>query len=145
MQTPIKEFLKGNKVASICFVDKEGNPYCVNCFYFFDDENGILVFKSSFGTKHDAFIMTNAKVAGTILPDSLDALKIKGIQFSGKIMDKSLPDTFKLSSNYTKKYPLSLTLPGYIWAIHLEHVKFTNNTLGFGNKTVWDRNSGVKG
>lgn len=139
MQKSIIEFLQHNKVASICFVDKENHPYCINCFYFFDDDNGILVFKSSYGTTHDSLVLSHAKVAGTILPDSLDPLKIKGIQFTGLIMDKLLPDTFKLSAHYTKKYPLSLTMPGYIWAVRLEFIKFTNNTLGFGNKTLWKR------
>lgn len=139
MQKPIIEFLQNNKIAGICFLDKENNPYCINCFYFFDDENGILVFKSSYGTTHDSLVLTDAKVAGTILPDSLDPLKIKGIQFTGLILDKLLPDTFKLSSQYTKKYPLSLTMPGYIWAVKLETIKYTNNTLGFGNKTLWKR------
>lgn len=139
MQTVIKEFFENNKVAGICFIDKDLHPYCITCFYYFDSDNGILVFKSSYGTKHDAMIIPNKHVAGTLLPDNPDPLKIKGIQFTGIIMDKSLPDTFKLSGKYTKKYPMSLTLPGYIWAIQLEHVKFTNNTLGFGNKTVWDR------
>jgi len=139
MKPSILEFLKENKISSICFVDKEGKPYCVNCFYLYDEENKVLIFKSSFGTTHDAFILPDSSVAGTILPDSVDVLKIKGIQFSGKILSKTDVDKFKLSSQYTKKYPFSLTMPGYIWAVSLELIKFTNNTLGFGNKAIWNR------
>lgn len=138
MQATIIDFFKENKIASICFINKEAKPYCVNCFYVFDEENAILVFKSSYGTSHDSLVLPETTIAGTVLPDSIDVLKIKGIQLSGKILAKAEIDKFKLNSQYTKKYPLSLTMPGYIWAIKLEHIKYTNNTLGFGNKTIWN-------
>lgn len=139
MKNTILEFLKENKISTVCFTDKTGKPYCINCFYLFDEANVVLMFKSSFGTTHDSFVLPDVNVAGTILPDSIDVLKIKGIQFSGKILAKTDVDKFKLNAQYTKKYPLSLTMPGYIWGVRLDHIKFTNNTLGFGNKTTWNR------
>lgn len=133
----ITEFLNENKIATICFVDNENNPYCINCFYTFDETNQALVFKSSHGTTHHSFIKTDKSIAGTILPNSIDFLKIKGIQFTGKLLDDKQISALSLSLKYTKKYPMSLAIPGYVWAIKFEFIKLTDNTLGFGNKTVW--------
>ncbi|MBK7816170.1 MAG: hypothetical protein IPJ60_00640 [Sphingobacteriaceae bacterium] len=138
MEPAITDFINDNKIATVCFITKEGKPYCINCFYLLDEENHVLMFKSSSGASHDEMVLPNANIAGTILPDSIDILKIKGIQFSGKILSKEDVDKFKLSSQYTKKYPFSLAMPGYIWGVLLERIKYTNNTLGFGNKTIWN-------
>jgi uncharacterized protein YhbP (UPF0306 family) len=32
---------------------------------------------------------------------------------------------------------MSIAVMGYIWAVKLNYLKFTDNTLGFGNKTTW--------
>ena len=96
-----------------------------------------LTFQSSTGITHQTFIKPMACVSGTILPGTLDVLKIKGIQFIGKLADKQEVESFKLNLKYLKKYPMSLAILGYIWAVKLDFVKFTDNTLGFGNKTIW--------
>ena len=136
----IKTFLSSNKVATVCFVDEHNNPYCINCFYVFDEEHNILILKSSTGTTHQKFTQPLACVSGTILPDTLDVLKIKGIQFIGKLADKQEVESFKLNSTYLKKYPMSLAILGYVWGVKLDYVKFTDNTLSFGNKTIWKAN-----
>lgn len=136
----ISEFLSENKIATACFVDDEKNPYCINCFYTYDENSQTLVFKSSHGTTHHSFIKADKTIAGTILPNSIDFLKIKGIQFTGKLLDDKQINSSGLSIKYTKKYPMSLAILGYVWAVKLEFIKLTDNTLGFGNKTVWKNN-----
>ncbi len=133
----IKTFLNENKIATVCFVDDNNKPYCINCFYVFDEENNILIFKSSTGSTHQGFIKSSAFVSGTILPDTIDALNIKGMQFVGNLIDTKEVENLKLSLKYTKKYPLSVAIFGYIWAAKLDFLKFTDSTLGFGNKTIW--------
>jgi uncharacterized protein YhbP (UPF0306 family) len=76
-------------------------------------------------------------IAGTILPLTINIFKLKGIQFVGEIMNESEIESFKLKSKYLRKNPLSLAMPGYIWAIKLTFVKYTDTTLGNGNKTTW--------
>jgi uncharacterized protein YhbP (UPF0306 family) len=137
IQDTIKGFLIHNKVAAVCFVDEDNKPYCINCFYVFDDEKNILIFKSSTGTIHHNLIKPIACVSGTILPETLDVLKLKGIQFIGKIIDKKEVENLKLNSKYLKKYPMSLAIIGYVWAVRLDYLKLTDNTLGFGNKIIW--------
>ncbi|MEO8759469.1 MAG: hypothetical protein ABI388_00830 [Bacteroidia bacterium] len=133
----VVSFLKNNKVATVCFVTTDNMPYCINCFYAYDEKNNMLVFKSSFGTSHDTFIKPDAPVSGTILPNSVSLLNAKGIQFSGKLINPTEIDYLKLPSLYTKNYVMSLAMLGYIWAVRLEFIKYTDNSLGFGNKIIW--------
>jgi uncharacterized protein YhbP (UPF0306 family) len=130
-------FISENKISTVCFVNDENKPYCINCFYTFDEKNNILIFKSSKGTTHQNYTKANACVSGTILPNEIDALKLKGVQFSGKIIENEEIEKLLLNSKYLKKYPMSIAIMGYIWAVKLDFLKFTDNTLGFGNKTIW--------
>lgn len=130
-------FISKNKIASICFVTEQNQPYCVTCFYYFDKASFSLVFKSSKGTTHDSFIREGAIISGTILPDKLDFLKLKGIQFSGVLMKEDEIESNGLKGKYTKKYLIGAAIPGYVWAARLTFVKFTDNSLGFGSKSIW--------
>lgn len=135
----IVDFLKNNRVATICFIDEKNTPYCFSCFFVFKEETAILVFKSSQGTSHEKNTKAATKISGTILPEQLDFLKIKGVQFSGKTLNENEIDS-TLSSSYYKKYPFGRLMGGYIWAVKLEFIKFTDNTLTFGHKTLWSAN-----
>ncbi len=133
----IETFLNGNKVASICFVTDKNVPYCITCFYYFDKSSLSLIFKSSKGTTHDAFIKKGTIISGTILPDKVDLINLKGTQFSAVLMSENEINEHGLKAKYTKKYIISSAMPGYIWAARLTFVKHTDNSLGFGSKTIW--------
>jgi len=136
----ISNFLNENQVATLCFTDENKNPYCINCFYVFDDENEILIFKSSPGTNHHLMIQGGHKVAGTILPMKVDVLKLKGIQFTAEILKENHLTAYHTSTTYYKKNPFALAVPGYVWAVHLHTMKFTDNTVVFAKKMLWQTN-----
>lgn len=133
----ILEFISKNQVATICFTNSSNKPYCINCFYHFDDRLAILIVKSSYGTSHDAYVKSNKPTSGTIIADQIELSKLKGIQFTGSILDQQQINELKLNVSYVKKFPLSVAMPGYVWGIQLEYLKFTDNSFGFGNKIVW--------
>lgn len=133
----IVAFIQENNVSTVCFIDHENNPYCINCFYTFDEEQHILIFKSSIGTTHQKLTKPTVCISGTILPNVIDTLKLKGIQFTGKIIESEEIDKLQLNSKYFKKFPMSIAVMDYVWAVRLNFIKFTDNTLGFGNKTIW--------
>lgn len=130
-------FLQDNKVSTVCFIDLENKPYCINCFYKFEEEHHVLIFKSSMGTTHQKLTKPMASISGTILPNVIDTLKLKGVQFTGKVIENEEIDKLQLNTKYLKKYPMSIAVMGYVWAVRLDFLKFTDNTLGFGNKTTW--------
>lgn len=139
MDSSIIEFIGSNRVAGICFVNEKNEAHCISCFYVFDAEKKQLILKSTTGTAHDQFTLKKNKVAGTITPEVFDALKIQGIQFKGEVIEGSELNSFELSKNYYLKYPFAMVMPGYLWAIQLHSIKFTDNSKGFGTKIIWEK------
>lgn len=132
----IRTFLKKNRVASVCFSNEINIPWCFSCFFVFAEDSGVLVFKSSNGSSHQDYTENESNVCGTVLQEQLDVIKIKGMQFSGRTIDSKTIDP-KLSTLYYKQYPFGRVVTGYIWAIKLDFIKFTDKTLTFNQQTVW--------
>lgn len=139
MNENIAKFLLQQTCASICCVDEKGKPYCFSCFYAFDKEEGLLYFKSSAESHHSGLMQNNSFIAGTVLPDKLNTILVKGLQFEGIVLDDSDPLTVHASIHYHKKHPIALAMPGTIWTVQLNSMKMTDSTKGFGKKFVWSR------
>ncbi len=131
----ITKFLSTQTVAGIACLDENKIPYCFSCFYAFDEKEGLLIFKSSNGSSHSVFLEQNPSVAGTVNPDKLNRLVIKGIQFRGVIEGEN----DDASGIYHKRYPFALAMKGEIWTVRLSWVKMTHQSLGFGKKMEWER------
>lgn len=135
----ITSFINENKVATLC-TSNNNEPYCFNCYYSFMEQDGMLVYKSSTDTKHDKMLLQNHNVAGTIIPENVDVVSIRGIQFEGLLMNDCFDLGIKISASYYLKYPFAIAMPGKLFAIQLNRIKFTDNTRGFGFKQKWERN-----
>lgn len=137
MDEKIQFFLDGQKNLSFCTA-VDNTPYCASCFYSYVSEGNFIVFKSDKNTKHIANAHINDKVAGTILPDVDKVGTIRGIQFSGKFIIPEGDLLVQAKKKYYSKYPFALAMGGDLWAIELLFVKMTDNTLGFGKKSIWE-------
>ena len=140
MYEKIIRFIEKQTCASVCCVDEMGNPYCFSCFYSFNGEEGLLYFKSSTTSKHASVISKNPFIAGTILPDKLNRLQVKGIQFEGKVLPKDHLYAKQAPFLFHKQFPIALTMPGEIRTVLINHIKMTDNSMGFGKKISWSRN-----
>lgn len=140
MTDKFNSYILEQSCANVCCVDEKGEPYCFSCFYAYDSEQQLLYYKSSTDTKHSAIILKNKAVAGTILPDRLNKLLIKGLQFEGEVLSFDHPLAKAASTFYHKKNPIALAMPGEVWTIQLNSMKFTDTNLGFGKKLNWQRN-----
>lgn len=139
MDDVITYFLHNQSVVTICCVDKYGNPYCFPCFYAFHAKHGLLYFKTSSSSYHSLLLAKKPEVAGSILPDKLNILALKGVQFEGMVLS---PDDILMHNSsryYYQKYPLALVIPGEVCAIELTGVKMTDGAKGFGKKITWKR------
>ena len=143
MNDHIIQFIKKQTCASVCCVNEQGNPYCFSCFYVFNSEAGLLYFKSSASAYHSTIVSNNSSIAGTILPDKLPVLMVKGIQFTGSILPDQHPFTQQAVLHYYKKNPAPLAMPGELWTIQIDQIKMTDSTLGFGRKITWNREAAV--
>lgn len=140
MNEQIVDFIKEQTVATICCIDAEALPYCFTCFYAFNIEEGLIYFKSSPNSKHSLLIRENATISGTILPDKLNKMAIKGVQFNGEVLDPKHLLCRNASFIYNKSHPLAIAIKGEIFTIRLSSVKFTDSSMGFGRKIIWERN-----
>jgi uncharacterized protein YhbP (UPF0306 family) len=139
MNEHFNSFLEENTCASFACIDAQGKPYCFTCFYAVDIKQGLLFFKSSNDSNHAGFLLNNQNLAGTILPDKLNKLQVKGIQFEGTVL--AFDDVLAKSAglHYYKTNPMAIAMPGEIWTVLLNRIKYTDNTLGFGKKIIWER------
>ena len=139
MNEIITNFLQKQTCATICSVDEEGKPWCFTCFYVFNPSEGLLYYKSATNTHHSALLKNNPLVAGTILPDKLNPMFVKGVQFEGIVLSADHPAAENAAAAYYKKNPLARAMPGELWTVQMHHIKMTDSTLGFGKKIKWTR------
>ena len=140
MNESIIKFIENQRSCSLCCVDEYGKPYCFSCLYVFNAEHALLYFKSSSKSKHCGILQSNPFVAGTILPDNLNVLAIKGIQFEGTVLPSNHFLVEQGWSYYHKKNPAALAITGDIWIVRIDGIKMTDSKLGFGKKITWSRN-----
>jgi hypothetical protein len=139
MNKTMIEFIGTQTCASVCCVDEQGAPYCFSCFYVFSAEKNLLYFKSHADTKHIGVLLKNPVAAGTILPDKLNKLAAKGIQFTGQLLPLKDDRAKEASILYHKRFPIALAIPGKVWTLLLLQVKMTGSSKAFGKKLKWER------
>ena len=138
MGKEIADFIDQNKVATVACVG-DGLPYCFNCYYSFIEQEGLLIYKSSYGTRHEDIMQKNKTVAGTIIPEQIEVSIIRGIQFQGLLLNDNLEIGMKASASYYLKFPFAMAVPGKLYVLELHEIKFTDNTRGFGFKQHWKK------
>lgn len=134
----IVQFISLQTVLSLA-VSNAAEPYSASCFYAFEPQNKLLVFKSDPETKHMRTALENRRVAGTILPDLFDAKHIHGIQFTGKLLLENASLQALAGECYYTKYPFAKEHAGVVWVVELDWIKMTDNALGFGKKITWQK------
>jgi uncharacterized protein YhbP (UPF0306 family) len=81
----------------------------------------------------------NPLVAGTIQPDKLNPLAIKGIQYQGRVLDADDVKSGIAKAFYHYRFPFATVMPGDVRIIELTEIKMTDNSAGFGKKILWKR------
>ncbi|MEO7049678.1 MAG: hypothetical protein ABI091_30525 [Ferruginibacter sp.] len=139
MNDKILSFLKKQTAASICCVNEINEPYCFSCFYAFNSYENLLYFKSAPTAYHSKILLKNAAISGTIMPDKLNILALKGIQFEGVALAENNPlcaDAFK---KYHSRFPQAFAISGVVYTIRLNSIKMTDNLPGIFKKHAWQR------
>lgn len=129
-------------VASVAFGDgatatSAAEPWCANAFYVFDPQEEAFIITSETKTRHAQLFLENPKVAGTVVLETEEIGKIRGLQFTGTVRrcDGGLFDRCRLL--YLKRFPYAVFKGGEVWQISLDSLKYTDNRLGFGKKLHW--------
>ena len=133
----IIKFIQQHHVLTLA-TTKNNIPWCCNCFYTYVQEDNMLVVLSDKGTRHVDECIENINVAGSIVLETSIIGKIRGIQFTG-IMIELKDDELKLARKaYLFKFPYALLTKTIVWGIKIQHIKMTDNRLGFGEKIYWN-------
>jgi uncharacterized protein YhbP (UPF0306 family) len=139
MNDRIPAFLKKQTATSICCVNEKNEPYCFSCFFAFNSSKNLLYYKSSSSAFHSRILLKNPKVSGTIMPDKLNKLAIKGIQFTGVVLTENDPLCVDAFKNYHSRFPTAIVIPGVVLTIQLNQLKMTDNVPGIFKKHSWQR------
>jgi len=139
MDKRITKFLKKHHVFTLA-TGRDGQPWCSSMFYVFIEEDAALVFTSDPATRHITEAMCNRSVAGAIAVETEIIGLIRGVQFSGILMEPPAPEVRKkIHRAYLKRFPYAILNTSPLWILELHEVKFTDNRLGFGKKLNWSR------
>ena len=134
----IVEFIKEHHVLTLATC-LENYAWCANCFYIYLEHENCFVFTSDDKTKHVQNVLANANVAGSVVLETNTVGKIQGIQFNGVMEkpEKSLASIAKKA--YLKRFPFAVLMKTSLWTVKLNHIKMTDNRLGFGKKLIWKK------
>lgn len=132
----ISRHLKKQHVLSLCC----GQPlWCANCFYVFDAERVAFWLMTETATRHGAQMVKAPLVAGTVNGQPTSVMRIKGVQYAGRIALLQGDEAEHARKAYVKRFPVAAAVRAPLWQIQLNELKMTDNTLGFGKKLSWQR------
>lgn len=139
MEQRIQDFIREQHIATICCINQAHHPYCFNCMYVFNEVKGLLYFKSGSGTHHAKLIKENPMLSGTVLPDQINLLAVKGIQFSGHLLSGDEDINKEAYRIYHKRLPLAFVRPGEIFVVAIDAIKMMDSHHGIAKKYIWQR------
>jgi hypothetical protein len=132
----IRSLFRRHHLLSIATTSEKG-PWCASCFYAWDEENNTLVITSDTTTRHGSEFLSYPSVAGTIALETWRVGRIRGIQFTGTITEPAGNDLIRARKIYLRRFPYAALTELHLWVIRLNHIKLTDNRLGFGHKETW--------
>ncbi|GAB7128076.1 YhbP family protein [Silvimonas sp. JCM 19000] len=130
------DFIREHHVVSLATCHA-GVAWAASCFYAFDPLTRALLILSSPDTLHGVHMLANPHVAGTICGQPEGVREIRGMQFSAVATPLQKPAADAALQIYFARHPIARLHRAQIWRLQLTQLKFTDNRLFFGQKTLW--------
>lgn len=134
----ITGFIRKHHVMTLATVSENG-PWCSNCFYAYSETENFFVFTSDEETRHVQEFNINKQVAASVVLETKVIGKIQGIQLTGTIEKPEGDLLERCRKRYLKRFPYAVLMQTTLWILRPEHIKMTDNRLGFGKKLKWNR------
>lgn len=138
----IGRWLGKQHVVTWC-VARDDELWCANAFTFMTRRRSHFIC-SAMKTRHGQMTGESANVAGTVNGQPKSVALIRGVQFKGKIRRLAGEEEAAMRKRYVSRFPVARMLSAPVWEIRPDEIKFTDNTLGFGKKLHWLRESGAE-
>lgn len=135
--TAISRWLAKQHVVTWC-VQQEGEPGAPMPLSF-DAQKVAFYILTEEKTRHAQMSGPQAAIAGTVNGQPKTVALIRGVQFKGEIRRLEGEESDLARKAYNRRFPVARMLSAPVWEIRLDEIKFTDNTLGFGKKLVWQR------
>lgn len=135
MDKRIKDFIASSHIFSLGVRDEDGGVYTANCFYVFEEEEGVLIFKSDGKSRHIELAKKNPQVAIGIFENTKNLQEIKGVQIKAIFKESEKMH----QQSYYKAYPFARMISGKIYILKLMWVKYTDNKLLLPRKIEYHR------
>jgi len=134
---PILEFIARHHVLTLATASDQG-PWCASCFYVYLPDKNRFIFTTDTDTRHGREMLVNPMVAAAIALETGIIGRIRGLQLAGTaylIDEQEFVDARKA---YVHRFPIALAAHLSLWALTPDHMKLTDNRLGFGKKLIWN-------
>ena len=137
----IRRFLARHHVLTLATVDESGEAWCSNAFYALDAERAMLIFSSNGETAHTRHMEQRSRVAASVVLETRTVGRVQGCQIRGR----AVAGDEEARRCYLRRFPYAAAMGGMsVWAVEMDYIKLTDNTLGFGKKLVWQRDSNTE-
>lgn len=124
-------------------VARDGELWAACAFYLYDSEKVAFYILSDESTRHARMSGRRAPIAGTVNGQPKSVALIRGVQFRGEIRLLEGDEAAAVRERYNRRFPMARMLSAPAWELRVDEMKFTDNTLGFGKKLLWMRDSSV--
>jgi uncharacterized protein len=138
MHKRMTALLRKHHLLSVATVVND-RPWCASCFYAWDNKENWFVITTDEDTLHGTGFMNNPDIAGTIALETLRVGRIRGVQFTGRITLAEGELLKKARTAYLLRFPYAIVADLHLWIIEPDHIKLTDNRLGFGKKIIWKK------
>jgi len=127
------KFINEHHVLSMATLREEAPSSC-SLFYLFLEEEMCFIFASDEATEHIENIKKNPNVSATIHNETTKVKEIKGLQIRATVSKAGAG----YEVLYVSKYPYAKEVKKKtMWKLNVTGLKYTDNSLGFGQKEVW--------
>ncbi len=112
-------------------------PWCASCFYVWNNKEQWFVITTDPETRHGSQFLSNSNVAGIIALETHRVGRIRGVQFTGTVTEATGDTLTSARKDYLLRFPYALAADLHLWIIRPDHIKLTDNRMGFGKKIAW--------
>lgn len=138
MDERIVRFLKKHHVLTLA-TTANNEAWCANLFYAWLEEEQAFVFTSSLDTRHAREALAHPEVAASIVLETRVVGNIQGVQLRGRMFRPEDEQLQRARKRYLRRFPYAAAMDLELWLLEVSHLKFSDNTLGFGKKLIWNQ------
>jgi uncharacterized protein YhbP (UPF0306 family) len=113
-------------------------PWVAHAFYAWMADEKCFVFMNNPATRHGAEMVANSRVAAAIVLETRVVGRLQGVQIEGVVRMAGGDELVAARNAYLKRFPYAVAMEQPLWILAPSHIKFTDNTLGFGKKLIWN-------